>query len=350
MRDLNPATRDRWVSTRRPSIASALLAALVLFFCLPARPQEQYQFERDLTAKRRLYREVGAGFRQIRRGPNGNYYVLTAPAGTVLIYDSSGKPVGQVPSQSAAAAKGAALVYGESLDVDHDGRVVVCDRGANAVKIYSAAGALITAIPVSTPVSAVFLPGDEIAVTSPVSELLVTAYDFSGKVVRDYGDREAIGDRSDVNTQVNYGHLVVDEMGNNYFYFDYLPEPTVRKFDHVGYLSLEIALKTLEFAPAAQAARKAIARSREDEKVIPSLHRIISAVGVDPQTQELWIAVGTLLMRFDKDGQRLYSFRTYLPNGARMEPSEILVERDRLLLGTDPQGIYEFPKPEKLPQ
>ena len=82
------------------------------------------------------------GFREIRRGPNGNYYILTAPAPAVLIYDPSGKRVGQIPSVSAAAAKGAALVYGESFDVDHDGRVVVCDRGAKAVKIYSPDGAL----------------------------------------------------------------------------------------------------------------------------------------------------------------------------------------------------------------
>ena len=89
----------------------------------------------------------------------------------------------------------------------------------------------------SVPVSVVFLPGDEFAVASPDAEHLVTAYDLGGKVVREYGDREEIADRADVNTQVNYGHLVVDDMGNNYFYFDYLPEPTVRKFDHVGYLA-----------------------------------------------------------------------------------------------------------------
>jgi hypothetical protein len=330
--------------------AAALATALALFLSLPARAQEQYQFESDLVAKRQLYRGVSAGFREIRRGPNGNYYLLTAPAPAVLIYDKSGKSVGQVPSASAAAAKGAALVYGESFDVDHDGRVVVCDRGAKAVKIYSPDGALAASVPMSVPVSVVFLPGDEFAVATPDAEHLVTAYDLGGKVVREYGDREEIADRADVNTQVNYGHLVVDDMGNNYFYFDYLPEPTVRKFDHVGYLEVEISLKTLEFEPAAQAARKAIVRSEDSEKSIPSLHRIISAVGVDPQTQELWIAIGTLLMRFDKDGERLSSFRTYMPSGARLEASQILVEPDRLVIGADPQGIYEFPKPEKLPR
>jgi hypothetical protein len=330
--------------------AAAALATVLALLPFPDHAQEPYQYENDLVAKRRLYGAVGAGFREIHRGPNGNYYVLTAPAPAVLIYDSSKKLVGQVPTQAAAAAKGAALVYGESFDVDHDGRVVVCDRGAKAVKIYSPSGTLAATVPMPSPVSVVFLPGDEFAVASPNTEHLVTAYDLAGKVVRDYGDREEIADRADVNTQVNFGHLVVDELGNNYFSFDYLPEPTVRKFDRVGYLSLEISLKTLEFEPAAQAARKAIARSQDTENSIPSLHRIISAVGVDSQTQELWIAIGTLLMRFDKDGQRLSSFRTYLPGGARLEASQIMVEPDRLLIGADPQGIYEFPKPNKLPQ
>lgn len=317
---------------------------------LPARAQEPYQFERDLEAKHRMYREIGAGFRQIHRGPNGSYYILTAPAPAVLIYDSTGKQAGQVPSVSGAAAKDAVIVYGESFDVDQTGRVVVCDRGANAIKIYSSSGNLANSFRVTAPVSVVFLPGDEIGVASPESDHLVTVYDFTGKTVRDYGDREEIGDRADINTQVNFGQLVADAAGNSYFYFDYLPEPTVRKFDHAGYLSLDISLKTLEFEPAAQAARKAIARSQEDDKTIPALHRIISSVGVDPVSQEMWIAVGTLLLEFDKDGQRLYSFRTYLPGGGRMDPSQIVVESDRLLLGADPQGIYEFPKPAKLPK
>ncbi len=172
-------------------------------------------------------------------------------------------------------------------------------------------------------------------------------YDLAGNIVRDYGDREEIADRADVNNQVNFGHLAADEMGNTYFAFDYLPEPTVRKFDRAGYLAMEISLKTLEFQPAAQAARKAIARS---DRGTPALHRIISAIGVDPQTQDVWLAIGTLLMHFDKDGQRLASFRTYMPGWRAHGASTILVEPDRLLIGADPQGIYEFPKPEKLPQ
>src|SRR5579872_4338883 len=133
------------------SRAAAALAAAIVFFSLAARAQEPYQYETDLTARRQIYSSVGAGFRQIRRGPNGNYYVLTAPAGAVFVFDSNGARIGEIPTSAAAAAKGAAIVYGESFDIDHDGRVAVCDRGAKAVKIYSPSGALTATIPVALP-------------------------------------------------------------------------------------------------------------------------------------------------------------------------------------------------------
>jgi hypothetical protein len=331
------------------SICSALLLGATLFALTP-RPvhaQDAYQYETDLVAKRRVFRDVGAGFRAIRRGPHGNYYILTAPSPAVQIYNASGTRIGQIPSESGAPAKGAALIYGESFDVDAEGHVVVCDRGANAVKVYSPSGELTSTIRVSAPESVVFASAGEFAVASPNGEHLVTAYDLTGNVVRDYGDREEIADRAEINAQVNFGHIEADETGNTYFAFDYLPEPTVRKFDRAGYLGSQISLNTLEFQPAAQAARKIIARS---ETGTPSLHRIINGIGIDPKTQEVWIAIGTLLMHFDKDGQRLASFRTYNPGDARIEASTILVEPDRLLIGADPLGIYEFSKPSRLPQ
>jgi hypothetical protein len=107
---------------------------------------------------------------------------------------------------------------------------------------------------------------------------------------------------------------------------------------------MEISLKTLEFQPAAQTARRAIARAGQGAVV---LHRIISAIGVDRQTQEVWLAMGTLLIHFDKDGQRLGTYRTYMPRGARLEAASILVEPGRLLIGADPQGVYEFTRPSK---
>jgi hypothetical protein len=335
-----------------------LAAALLAIPSIPVRAQDQFQFEHELLAKRRVFNTVGAGFRAIHRGPDGNFYVLTAPATALQIYTVAGKQIGQFPGDNATASKGASLVYGESFDIDGEGRIVVCDRGANAVKIYTPNGALSASIAVRNPSSVVFLPGGDVAVASSKTPHLVSVYNLSGQFTGEFGDREDIADRADVNDQVNFGELAVDETGNVYFAFDFLPEPTLRKFDRGGEISSEIVLNTLEFQPAAQAARRTIADSlgiparratAEPLEGTPSLHRIITAFGVDPQTQDVWLAIGTQLMHFDKDGQRLATFRTYTPDGARLEASTILVEPDRLLIGADPQGIYEFPKPDKLP-
>jgi hypothetical protein len=107
------------------------------------------------------------------------------------------------------------------------------------------------------------------------------------------------------------------------------------------------AMEILQFVISARRA-ETVDDAQCETVFVPELEQ--RAVGVDPESQELWIAIGTLLMRFDKDGIRLSSYRTYLPGGARLEPSHILVEPGRLVMGSDPQGIYEFPKPEKLPR
>jgi hypothetical protein len=52
-------------------------------------------------------------------------------------------------------------------------------------------------------------------------------------------------------------------------------------------------------------------------------------------------------VRFDREGNRRATYRIYTPQGAKLEATTILVERDRLLIGADPLGIYEFERPEK---
>src|ERR1700681_528918 len=160
------------VRTISLSVAALSIAAVAALAPAPFRAQEQFQFESELLAKRRIFETAGAGFRAIHRGPNGNYYVLTAPSAAVQIFDAAGKRIGQVPSET--AAKGTALAYGESFDVDREGHVAVSDRGANAVKLYAPNGSLATTIPVSGPASVALLPGGEVAIASPNTPPLIS--------------------------------------------------------------------------------------------------------------------------------------------------------------------------------
>ena len=62
---------------------------------------------------------------------------------------------------------------------------------------------------------------------------------------------------------------------------------------------------------------------------------------------ELWVALHNTLLHFDKDGNRLASYQLYTPDGARLDANTILVEKERLLIGSDPLGIYVFERPDK---
>jgi len=65
-------------------------------------------------------------------------------------------------------------------------------------------------------------------------------------------------------------------------------------------------------------------------------------MGIDKQTGEVWMAIANTLLRFDKEGNRRAMYRLYTPQNARLEATAIVVEKDRLLIGGDPLGIYEF--------
>jgi hypothetical protein len=303
----------------------------------------QVQMEREITARARLFPEVGPGIKALKRDSAGRYYILTAPGQAVQVYGPDGKGVAQIPRD----AKGrAAIVYAEDLDLDASGRVYVADRGANAVKVFDAGGKLALLIPVPAPTSVAALPAGEIAVASLKSPELVTIYDMSGKDLREFGDLSDLAEHADLNRFLNVGRLADDLSSHLYYAFTYLPEPTVRKYDRFGYSSYEISLATLDVYPSAQALRRSIWRL-DQQDAAPNLQKVINALGVDPATGEVWVALGDDLMRFDKAGNRVGRYRTLLPSGEPLTPAAILVESNRLLLADDPHGIFEFARPDE---
>ena len=304
-------------------------------------PQEQ--METEITARVRLFPSIGPGIKVLKRDSSGRYYILTAPSPTVQALASDGKVLFQIPRDAAGRA---AIVYGEDLDVDASGRVYVADRGANAVKVYDAEGRLVLSIPVVAPTSVVALPSGEIAVASLKSAQLVTIYDMSGKDLREFGDLSDLAEHADLNRFLNIGRLADDPSGHLYYAFTYVPEPTVRKYDRFGYSSYEISLTSLDVYPSAQALRRNISRL-DQQDAAPNFQKVINAVGVDPATEEVWVALGDDLMKFDPAGNRVGRYRTLLPSGEDLIPTAILVEPNRLLLADDPHGIYEFARPDK---
>jgi hypothetical protein len=222
----------------------------------------------------------------------------------------------------------------------------VADRGANLLQVFSPDGTLLRSIPVKNPISVAALPEGEVAVGTLREPHLVIVFDKNGRDVREFGDPEPLAEREELNRFLNIGELATDAQGHLYYAFAYLPEPTVRQYDRLGYARQDIQYTTLEAMPAAQAARREIER-QESKSRQPSFKRIVTAVGVDRTNDEVWIALYNTLLHFDKEGNRRATYKIYTPQGARLEASTLLVERDRLIIGSDPLGIYEFDRPDK---
>jgi hypothetical protein len=318
--------------------------------CLVACAGAVAQEESELTAKQRILPGIGPGLRTMKRGADGRYYVLASPAPGLMVFDGAGKQllsISEFPPATAGASKSHSLLaFGEDCDVDAEGKIYVADRGANLVRVFSPTGEPLRSIAVKDPVSVAALPEGEVAVATLREPHLVTVFDGNGKEVREFGDPEPIAERAELNRFLNIGYLATDSLGHLYYAFAYLPEPTVRQYDRLGYAGQDIQYTALEAMPAAQAARKEIERQerRGDQ---PVFKKVLTGVGVDRSNGEVWIALNNNLLHFDAEGNRQATYKIYTPQGARLEANVILVEKDRLIIGSDPLGLYEFDRPDK---
>jgi hypothetical protein len=325
-----------------------VLAVMCLLACgaLSAVAQD----EGDLTARQRVFPSVGPGLRTVKRGADGRLYILASPSPGLLVFDAQGKQVVSINEAGVAASvsgQGHPLItFGEDCDGAADGKIYVADRGANLIQVFSPEGTPVRSIAVKNPISIAALPEGEVAVGTLRELHLVTVFDKNGRDVREFGDPEPLAERTELNRYLNIGQLATDSQGHLYYAFAYLPEPTVRQYDRLGYAGQDIQYTAMDAMPAAQAARKEILR-QESKGQQPSFKRILTAVGVDRANGEVWIALYNTLLHFDKEGNRRATYKIYTPQGARLEANTILVEKDLLIIGSDPLGIFEFERPDK---
>ncbi|HKV05353.1 MAG TPA: hypothetical protein VJO53_09635 [Candidatus Acidoferrales bacterium] len=324
---------------------AVLLAAGAGWKLPPVQAQDQ-PFTREILARGRVFTEIGPGVIALKRDAAGRYFVLAAPAKVIAVYAADGKRLGQIPN---ADSPGAKIVYAEDMDLDSAGRVVVADRGADAVKIFNADGSLDATFPVAAPISVVALSGSEFAVAQLRSRRLVSIFDVHGRLVRSFGDMVGAAESASRDQPLSHGRLYGDSASHIYFVFTELSDPTVRKYDRFGYASYEITLPSSEFTPEAEARRWNSITIEKSGAPASATKPVIRALGVDPETQEVWAAIGDELIHFDKDGNRRAAYRTSTKEGAPLEASAILVERNRILLAADPLGVFDFAIPDKQP-
>ena len=323
---------------------------MCLLACAAASAAAQDEGDLDLSARQRIFPGVGPGLRTIKRGADGRLYILASPSPGLLLFDAQGKQALSINEMGAAlsgSGQGHPLItFGEDCDGAADGKIYVADRGANLIQVFTSDGVPLRSIPVNAPVAVAALPEGEVAVATLREPHLVIVFDKNGRDVREFGDPEPLAGRGDYNRYLSIGQLATDTQGHLYYAFSYVPEPTVRQYDRLGYAGQDIQYTALEAFATAQATRKEIERQESKGKQ-PSFKRVLTAVGVDRANGEVWIALNNRLLHFDKEGNRLATYKIYTPQGARLEANTILVEKDRLIIGSDPLGIYEFERPDK---
>jgi hypothetical protein len=304
----------------------------------------------DLFARRRVFPSIGPGLRAVRHAANDNYYVLASPTVGVAIFDSNGKQLSVIgaPSEPSVNSKEgrSPIVFGEDCDVDAQGDVYVADRGSNLVMVFAPDGKQLRSFPVNSLISLAALPDGEVAVTTLQQTHQVTVYGPTGKVVREFGALESLSSRPELDRYLNLGRLISNPQGNIYYGFTYMPEPLVRQYDRFGNAHQEFVFTGVDAFPEAQATRRAIERQETGSKP-PVFRPILTAFGVDPVNGDVWMGLHNTLVHFDKDGIRRSEYQIYTPKGSALDAAVILVEEDRLLIGADPLGVYEFPRPDR---
>jgi hypothetical protein len=319
----------------------AVFAAIAAVWTLsPAEPQEQGHVE-PISARARVFPEIGPGVGALRRDSAGRYYVLAAPANAIAIYGSDGKRIGQIPN---ANSRGARITYAQDVDLDPAGRIFIADRGSNSVKVFAPDGSLAAAVRVVGPMSLAALSDDEFAVASLQSDRLVRVFNLAGNLVRSFGELSDAPQSAGGGQSLNRGRIYGD--GAGYIYFAFAAAPEIRKYDRYGFSLSETSVPSSWFT-ASEESRPLNTITIEKNGPPPSSKPVIGALGVDPETQRVWAAIGDELIEFDKDGNRRAAYRTATADGVRIEPDAILIEHNRILVAADPLGVFDFARPDK---
>src|SRR5215813_13518659 len=300
----------------------------------------------QLMAKRRVFPAIGPGLRALRHGQGGKYYLLASPDVGIVVFDAKEKQLYVVGATNASAHS--PIAFGEDCDVDAQGNLYVADRGNNLIHFFAPDGKLLRSITFNSPVSIATLPEGEVAVTAPRGLHLVTVFGSNGRLVREFGDSEQVSRREDLNRYVSIGRLASDPQGRLYYGYTYLPEPDVRQYDRFGFAKLDFQFTSIEAFTDARAMRREIDR-QEKRSDPPRLLPLLTAFGVDPVNGDVWVALRNTLLHFDSEGNRRSEYQIYTKDGARLEANVLLVEENRLLIGSDPLGIWEFARPDRKP-
>lgn len=238
--------------SRRLQLSLGLLIALALSLTGFAFPTAGQGLRSVIESRDKVFPGVGAGVTAIKRDSSGHYYILAKPESVISVYGSDGNLIGRIPN---AKSNGATIRYAADIDLTPEGLLVVADRGANAILVFSANGSFVSRTPVVDPTSVVALPDNLFAVTTLTSKRLVEVIDQRGRVIHSFGDPADVPGQTEDGTApkqplADMGRISGDSSGAIYYAFTTVPNPTVRKYDKLGYLGYEATIPQHVFGEA----------------------------------------------------------------------------------------------------
>src|SRR6267142_2480749 len=102
-----------------------IVALLCVLGCLAGGVLAQE--EGELTARRRVFPDIGPGLRTVKRGGDGRLYVLASPSPGLVVFDAAGKQVLSIaelaPGSTTSKGGRALITFGEDCDADTQGKI-----------------------------------------------------------------------------------------------------------------------------------------------------------------------------------------------------------------------------------
>ncbi|MEE9157388.1 MAG: hypothetical protein V3U60_03235 [Gammaproteobacteria bacterium] len=294
----------------------------------------------ELRAEARIAFESGLRTVGVRRGPQGNYYVLNMRDRVVWVYDSDFARLGSIGSIGKADAD---LESPWEFAITQDGKVVIADYGASKVKVFLPNGTLASSFAFPCPWAVATLSTGEILVSGFPQKQLVHVYTEEGTLLRTFGDPVQIDDHSARNSVLNVGKLVVDSADNIYYLFYFLPEPTIRKYNYEGELLAELHPDGERIREIARNAKRTLERNQREGGLGAS--SVLDTLAVDEETGDLWVGCTYVLYRLSSDGETkgIYTFKR--KDNTIIDVDHILLEKDTLIITSSLFGVYRCPRP-----
>jgi hypothetical protein len=193
-----------------------------------------------------------------------------------------------------------------------------------------------------------FLNNEDIVVASTSKKSLLHVYNQRGELLRSFGAVKKF-DKTNAsqNRFLSRGEILVDEAGNIYYVYNYVP--LVQKFSPEGNLLFEVEVKG-EAIDLQQEVTKRFFNSKQREQV--GGVGIINAASIERKTGHLWIAMNGsstsgVVYEYDGRGQKLREYVLQvsspdMPAWNVINVNDLAVTSSKLYALTSQQQIYSF--------